>query len=153
MNSIAQGDSPINKKSLTESRDLNLNFDIYTRESIVEIHGRKFRKVEYKDQRFYLQLLGSEEASGDLNLLCNEGGELQSPTQIQGTIKMTKRSSFFIEGLKQMCAGPKGKRQVVVSPEIAFGFVFDQGNAKAIIRNKQIFYSPLTNSLGFKGEW
>ena len=151
---------PASFKSDEQTRSMTFGYDVYTKESIVEKGGTKFRQVEFKGEKVYLRLLENESSAGNLEIICGEQGfqkyNASSPALIQGSIKVTKRSSLFVEGLKQACvSGNGGKPQLVVDPALQVGFLLDDQDPKAIFKNKRITVNPLMwpPQLGFGAEW
>lgn len=132
---------------------LNVDFEVFTRESIVEFEGKKFRKIEYKKKVVYLQLLESETSAGDLQVHCGEFPRPAPPSQIQVAVKVTKRSHLFVEGLRQVCENQQGGSRVVIDPAIRVGFTFE-GSPKDILKNKKVFIQPFNGlGAGFSAEW
>lgn len=136
------------------SKPLSLDYDVNVKESIISYDGIKYRKVEYNGQYFFLKLLASETDVQSLTLLCSEkDGSLKSENQVTLSTKVTKRSSLFIDGLKQTCKQMEsGKTKIEVSPSIRVGFILDD-STDAKFKNKTIFLNPADQSLNFKADW
>jgi hypothetical protein len=144
-----------NQKSVanSDSKELRLGYEVFTKESIVSVGGHKYRKVEYKNQTYYLELI---EAGGDnqrLKVMCDPAGIAQGPNQIRLSTKISKRSSLFVEGLNQICKKTNGQERVTVDPNIFVGFSFDDDDPSATFKNKKIFIVPFTMGAGFSAEW
>lgn len=131
-----------------------LSYDINVKESIFSINGTRYRKVEYQGDIFYLKLLEVDASATELQLKCGQdSGDLGLQNQIHISTKITKRSSLFIDGLRQTCSDLKnGKKMVEVNSNIRIGFTFDDKPGD-LLKNKKIFIMPITHSLGFYGEW
>ncbi len=143
-----------------ESKPTSLKIDseVFTRESIVEVGGRKYRKVEFKNQVVYLQLLSEETTGADLQLLCEREGVSAfqgQPQLVLASVKVTRRSSLFVEGLQQVCSDSRGgKKRITLDPAIHVGFLFhDRNEDKALLRNKRVFINPFGSGIGFKADW
>ncbi|RYZ69358.1 MAG: hypothetical protein EOP05_14965, partial [Proteobacteria bacterium] len=82
------------EKSLMDSSSL------YTKESIVSANGREFRKIEYKNDTFYLQLARENGKGEPLNVVCGSApGSVSAntePPRVQVGVKVTKRTTAFI---------------------------------------------------------
>ncbi len=132
-----------------------MTFDVNTKESIIDVNGRKYRKVEYKSDVFYLRLLEPEATGADLEFKCGTEATLKMENQILISTAITRRTSLFVEGLQQTCKNmnsPGG--EVTIDPNIQVGFLFnDSDSKKAIFKNKKIFMSPAKKTLGIGGEF
>lgn len=129
-----------------------------THESIVEIGGRKYRKIEYKSETYFLQLLAAEGSQSDLAVLCGESlaAKLNNNNQplIKAAVRVTKRTKLFVEGLHNICTGSSNRTMIVVSPDIQVGFMLDDSDdPKALFRDRRITVNPLTGGLGFGASW
>jgi hypothetical protein len=136
---------------------LNISSPIFTKESIVEVSGIKYRKVEYRKEIYYFQLLDSEKTSADLQILCSSEKSspfnANSPVQIVSAVKVTRRMSAFVDGLKQVCVDQQGGKHLVLSPELRIGFMFANYDDE-LLKNKQIYVSPFSGpNIGFKANW
>lgn len=141
-------------------KSLMMNHSVSTKETFVELGGRKFRKVEYQNQVVYLSLMAELSSTSDLVVLCGEKQasqfNQQSPALITGAVRITKRTRFFVEGIKSMCTGEQNRARVDLAPEIAIGFMFDDStDPKAVLKNRRITINPFNplNALGFSAEW
>jgi hypothetical protein len=137
-----------------QGEGIPMAYDLNVRESIISVSGKRYRKVEYRGDTYYLRLLESEKDAGSLELECNkEPSGLNMENQVLVSTSMTKRSSLFIDGLKQTCAEIRGgKKKVVIDPNVRVGFTLD-GTKDDLLQNKKIFVTPLKPGLGFSGEW
>ncbi len=133
---------------------LKLDFDVNVKESIVTLNGNRYRKVEYQGELFYLRLLESEKTAGELELECNQGsGQIQMENQVLVSTRIAKRSSLFIDGLRQMCTQVRaGKSKVEMDPNVRIGFVLDDSKENWL-KKRSVFITPATRGLGFSGEW
>lgn len=137
---------------------LSTGSSLNTRESIVEFGGHKYRRVEYKSEVYYLQLLQAESTGSDVFVLCNDSEATRagasSPALVTAAVRITKRTSLFIEGLRQICDGGSGRAKTVVTPELQVGFMFDDSkDPKAIFHDRKITINPLTGAVGFGATW
>lgn len=131
-----------------------MTFDVNVKESIVRVGDKRYRKIEYKSDVYYLKLLESEKSAGELLLECGAEGSLSSmENQVVVSTKITKRSSLFISGLKQTCGQtPATAKRVIVDPNIKVGFLLDDA-PKDRLKNKMIYVTPLNPGVGFSGEF
>lgn len=141
-------------------KSLMMNHSVSTKETIVQMGGRKFRKVEYQNQIVYLALMAELSSTSDLVLLCGEQQasqfNRQSPALVTGAVRISRRTRFFVEGIKAMCSGDQNKARVDLAPEIAVGFMFDDSaDPNAILKNRRITINPFNpvNALGFSADW
>ena len=138
--------------------DLRLTSDVYTKESIVELNGKKFRKIEYRSQVVYMQLLTNESDAAKLQMFCSDSGAKafnagRTPL-VSGAVQMTKRTSLFVSGLQQACVDHQGGSQLTLSPDILIGFLIKDGDdSRAILRNKRIMINPLSLGASFAADW
>lgn len=140
------------KPEPVKPQEMQFDYDVFTRESIVEIEGKKYRKIEYQTHVVYLQLIEGEAPLGDLEVMCRDGNQPPPPTQVLVAVQVTKRSSFFIDGLKRVCQQMRGGSRIVIDPAIRIGFTW-KSQPKDFLQNKTIFISPWTKGLGFSAEW
>jgi hypothetical protein len=128
-----------------------------THESIIEIHGRKFRKIEFQNKSYYLQIIQGTESTTDLVILCGESQvqfNRESPPLVTAAVRVTKRSRLFIEGLKNVCIGDPHHPRIEIAPELQIGFMLDDSvDSKAVLRNRRITINPFTSMLGFSAAW
>lgn len=138
------------EKSLMESSSL------YTKESIVSANGREFRKIEYKSDTFYLQLARENGKGEDLNVVCGKAPGSVSPNsepaRVQVGVKVTKRTTAFISGLKAVC-DPANRSRAVFTPALEAGFLFDDSKPNATLKNRKITVNPFSPSLGLSADW
>jgi hypothetical protein len=121
-----------------------------TSESDVTIGGIHYHRIEYKNQNYYLKFSKIDQSQQDLDVICRDSGFLpsQGEPKLEGQIKITRRSSFFISALEDGC---KGKQSTVV-PVVKLGIKFAD-NQKDILKNKSVFFNLLTQQLGFGADW
>ncbi len=147
----AQAELSAFEQALQSGQSLN------THESIIEIAGRKFRKIEFQNKTYYLQLIQGTESTTDLVVLCGESQirfNKESPPLIAAAVRVTKRSRLFIEGLKNICKGNPHQPRIEVEPELQIGFMIDDSaDPKAVLRDRRITINPFTNVLGFSATW
>lgn len=139
---------------LAHAAELNLlsAYDVNIKESIVDIKGLRYRKVEYKGDIFFLRLLESEVNPADLDIICKMKGDVEMENQVYISTVMTKRTSLFIEGLKQTCRDiGAGKKIIAVDPNIQIGFVFDESK-KSTLKNKKLYLNPSSKQVGVGAE-
>lgn len=141
-------------------KSLMMNHSVSTKETIVQMGGRKFRKVEYQNQTVYLSLMAELSSTSDLVVLCGEQQasqfNRQSPALITGAVRIARRTRFFVEGIKAMCTGDKNQARVDLAPEIAIGFMLDDStDPNAVLKNRRITINPFNpaNALGFSADW
>lgn len=148
--SIAIADSALGESEVPNA----FAYDLNVKESIISVADKKFRKIEYKNKLYYLQLLESEGDASSLQFQC---GDVANPpkmeNQITLSVQITKRSSLFLSGLKQTCANlAPGKNKVEIDPNIKIGFFLkDQPGDK--LKNKMIYVTPLAPGLGFGAQF
>lgn len=131
--------------------------EIFTKESVVEYQGRKYRKIEYRNEIFYLSALSDETSGSQLELLCKEQGapifNLQSPPLVLASVKVTKRTAAFIEGLKVACvSGGADNGKLALDPSLRIGLRIEDSPNSAI-KNKKVYINPGSLGLGFSGDW
>ena len=96
---------------------LEPNPSLEVKESIVSLHGEKFKRLEYKSEVFYLRLQngeGMEQKKTEEMLLGCKHAENILDTQdarIIGEVKITKVASAFIEGMRTSCESYKPTRR------------------------------------------
>ncbi len=68
-------------------------------------------------------------STSDLVVLCGEQQasqfNRQSPALVTGAVRISRRTLFFVEGIKAMCSGDQNRARVDLAPEIALGFSAD----------------------------
>lgn len=156
---LASGTAEAEELSAFE-KSLMMNHSVSTKETIVHLGGRKFRKVEYQNRSVYLSLLADLSSTSDLVVLCSEKQASQfnreSPALVTGAVRIARRTRFFVEGIKAMCTGEQNRAKIDLSPEIAIGFMFDDStDPNAVLKNRRITINPFNpaNALGFSADW
>lgn len=142
------------KKSEPLQQFILENSKVSTKETIIEVGGKKFRKVEYEGKTYYFQLLSPAETDADLQFHCEKNGYLDEKPRILVAKKMTRRTKLFVEGLKMTCERDEkngGRGQLKIDPSIQIGFLLSDEPGD-LLKNKKIFINPLGGA-GFYGEW
>jgi len=139
-------------------RALSTGSSLNTQESIVEIGGQRFRKIEFKNETYYLKLLQSEGTQSELVVLCNESEAARagrgSPALVTAAVRVTKRTRLFIEGLRTVCDGGARRAKTVIAPDLQVGFMFDDSqDPKTVFRDRRITIDPVKQQLGFGASW
>ena len=147
----------VGRAQVNPPSQLTIDHELFTRESIVEVGGKKYRKIEFRSEIFHLQLLENEASLTNLEILCGVEGASSmnsgAPPQVVASIKVTKRSSLFIQGLKQACVEKRGGKQIIMTPAIQIGFLLhDDPGSKSVLKNKRVFLTP-GPSVGFSADW
>ncbi len=124
---------------------------VRTNETLIEVNGKKFRKLEIEGKTYYFQLYNAEEPNADLHIECEKNGYLDSKPKVLVARKLTTRTKVFIEGIKHTCANINGKNQLVIDPAIHIGFLLPEDSTD-LIKNKKIYFNPFGGA-GFYGEW
>lgn len=125
---------------------------VRTNETIIEVGGKKFRKLEVEGKTYYFQLYNAENPSGDLQIECEKNGYLDSKPKILVARKLMNRTKVFIEGIKHTCKmAANGKGELGIDPAIQIGFLLPEDSTD-LIKNKKIFFTPFGGA-GFSGEW
>lgn len=137
---------------------LLMESSVQTKETIVQYGDRQYRKVEYKGEIFYLQLMTETTSSTDLKLLCDREAQVfnaSSKALVTVATRVTKRAHLFIEGLKSLCRGAGNQARVDVAPSLAIGFMLDDDpDPKALLKNRKIFVDPFSlNGAGFNADF
>ena len=148
-------ESPPAKELSAFEKSLQMNENISTKETIVQLGGRKFRRVEFKSDIFYLQLQSDLATNAELSLLCGERPQEFGPNSapmITAAVRVTKRTRFFIEGLRRMCLGAGNTSRIDLAPDIAVGFMLDD-DPKGVLKNRRISINPISPALNFSAEW
>lgn len=126
----------------------SVNKSIKTKESVVDIQGKKFRKIEVQKEAFYIETLDSTKVNSDIRVLCQQGSGEQLPIQAQVGVKTTKRAQFVIEGMRQVCKDAQGgRREVTLDPAVMAGLQIEFGKEQ----NKKVIVTPV--GLTFKADW
>lgn len=145
-------------KSPVKSVDFSMlprNEKIYTKETIVETDGVKYRKVEFQGQTFYMKLLGAS-ADQDMRVLCAKPGKKESEPLISVGARMTERTSFFVEGLKVACteggfrADSDARLSLVAALSVGFRIDDSKTGPLSSFKNRRIFVG--LGVLGFAAE-
>jgi hypothetical protein len=119
-----------------------------TKESTVEIQGKKFRKIEIQKESFYIEAIDSTKANSDIRLLCQQGGTEYLPTQAEVGVKAGKRSAIVIDGIRQVCkAAQSGRREITLDPAVMAGLQIEFGKEQ----NKKVIVTPI--GVTFKADW
>jgi len=130
-----------------EPSDFELELSKYnkreTKESIVESDGILYRKIEFKGDYYYLELRNPDDPNQPQKVLCSDN-HLKNETlsRLYGEIKVMKRSSIFIDGLKEACQGKPNLN-------IKIGFTLPE-KEKDVFKNKKVIIFP---GLGFSGDF
>lgn len=156
--SLSWAEESVAKEPTAFEKALMMNENVSTKETIVQMGSRKFRKVEFKNDVYYLGLLSDLNSAADLLVLCNEKQAAvfnrESPPLVSAAVRVAKRTRFFIEGLKTMCMGSGNQKRIDLVPEIAIGFLFDDSpDPSAIFKNRRILINPLGLGVGFSADW
>jgi hypothetical protein len=141
------------KPAQEKSKELILDFDVFTKESIVRIGGERYRRVEYRNKVFYMQIDSGE--GKELHVLCDLKGTQAGPSQVEIAVRVHKRSSLFVKGLNQVCEEVHGgQHKVHLSPgDLLIGFTLEGEQPKDKLKNKKIFVAPFMPGVGFSAEW
>jgi hypothetical protein len=138
-------------------KSLQMNESLSTRETIVQNGGRKFRRIEINSEIFYLHLQSDLATASELTLLRGENPQefgSHSPALIMTAVRVTKRTRFFIEGLRLMCLGAQNQSRLGIAPEIAIGFMLDDDpNPNSSLKSRRISINPLSPALNFNADW
>lgn len=121
---------------------------IVTKESTVEIQGKKFRKIELQKEAYYIEAIDSTKANSEIRVLCQQGAKEYLPTQAEVGVKAGKRSSLVIDGIRQICKDAQGgRREISIDPAIMAGLQMDFGKEQ----NKKVIVTPV--GVTFKADW
>ena len=119
-----------------------------TKESVVEIQGKRFRKIEIQKEAFYIETLDSSKTNAEIRVLCQQGSGELLPAQAQAGVKTGQRSAFVIEGMRQICKEASGgRREVALDPAIMAGLELKLGKEQ----NKKVLVTPV--GVTFKADW
>ena len=122
--------------------------NVETKESTVDIQGKKFRKLEFQNESFFIEALDSTKVNSDLRVLCQQGSREVLPLQVEGGVKTTKRSNVVIQGLRQVCKeAAGGRKEIAIDPAVLLGLQFEFGKEQ----NKKFIVTPV--GLTFKADW
>lgn len=121
---------------------------VNTKESVVDIQGKKFRKIEWQKEAFYIESLDSNKANAEMRVLCQQGTNGIAPAQVGAGVKTGQRSALVIEGIRQVCKEAEaGRREVTLDPAILAGLQVTLGKEE----NKKIIVSPM--GVSFRADW
>lgn len=130
--------------------------NVVTQESIIELQGKTFRKIEYHKNIYYLELVDTSKASEAYRLMCSRGHDDKLPMQVKAAVKVTERSEFLIEGLRQYCQETEaGRKEVAVDARIFGGLQVSldkELTKKDFFKNKKLIITPI-DGLVFKADW
>jgi hypothetical protein len=149
----------VNSKTETKAVDV-MKKNVATQESIVELSGKTFRKIQYEKEIYYLEVLESGGANEAYRLMCLRGNDEKLPTQIKAKAKLTERSQFVVEGLRQYCAETQdGRREVALDLRIIGGVELsldkpdkELTKKESFFKNKKLIITPV-DGLVFKADW
>lgn len=104
---------------------IQMDHQVFVKESLVQIDGVTYRKIEYRSATYYLRFLNV--GDNDPSVLCPEYAKgKKSELLVKGSLKMSRRSSLFVEGLRAECMkSPNGVVRVHLRPEIRAGLSFE----------------------------
>lgn len=133
-----------------KNSELVLPFDnkVFTKETIFESGGVQYRKVEFQNENFFLELNGPKSDGDSLRVYCQQPAGFQSKPLIRVGIKTMERSSFFLEALRLSCVGenPTASQQqqmMNLAPYLAIGFALDtKDDHRSIFKKKKILFMP-----------
>ncbi len=128
---------------------LEQNTEVETRENWVEIHGQRYRQIEYRGTRYYLKMQGRTGEIAQLN--CDIGTPAIQPRLLEAHIQVFRRTRLFVDALWEKCRSWGGQQETQLMIDPRFGFTLPD-DPKSVIKSKKIFYSP-ASGLGFSGEW
>ncbi|MBX3016556.1 MAG: hypothetical protein KF767_01605 [Bdellovibrionaceae bacterium] len=130
----------------------------FTKESIVEIQGITYRRVDYRNSTYFFQLMGAQGSAEDLKILC-ENPDPAATALVRVGVRVMERTHAFVEGLQMVCKNARGGRMTTASdvrlslmPALAVGFTLDDGVGKSIapgLKNKRLIVWPY---FGFAAE-
>lgn len=131
-----------NEKKLTYSPQKTIEL----KESLVEIQGKKFRKMELEKEAFFVEALDSTNADAEMRVLCQTSQEEIPMAQLTTGVKISKRSSIVIEGIRKVCKEAiSGQKEVQMDPSILMGLQIETG------KSKKWLISPF--GVNFKANW
>lgn len=134
-----------NRAKLTSDQ----NKEIEIKEALVEIQGKTFKKIEYKSDVVYVELLDPSRANEDMRILCQRGLLDSHSGLVKGGIQVAKRARVYLEGLTRYCRNVESKKELEFDPEIFVGLQIDIGSEK---KNRKIILSPF-DGVSFKADW
>jgi|GEM_PF-4552149 len=130
-------------KSPEGTKAISLELSLKVQESIVQTNGVYYRKVEYKNELFYLRLLEPDRDHSQADFECTQGTpNAIGENQILISTKVSERGSLFVDGLRKVCAlGKQGISETMIEPNLRIGFVFDESE-KGLLKRKRFYLSP-----------
>ena len=121
---------------------------IDTKESLVEIQGKKFHKFEIQKEAFYVEALDSTQTNENLRVLCQQGSREFLPAQVHAGVKTGQRSAIVIEGLRQVCKDAEnGRREISLDPAVFAGLQLQLGKEQ----NRKVIVTPV--GITFRADW
>jgi hypothetical protein len=131
--------------------------NVTTQESIIELQGKTFRKIQYDKDIYYLEMIDVSGANEAYRLMCSRGNDEKLPSQVKAGVKITERSQFIVEGLRQYCLETKeGRREIAADTRIVGGLQLDidkdLAKKESILKNKKLIITPI-DGLVFKADW
>lgn len=141
-----KGDPPRTKNAFEQA--LESQQHVTTRERWVEIDGVRYREVEYADRSVYVKFKDPQTADVQCNFLKSPGA---APRRGELGLQVHRRSRAFVELLRESCQKVGGREILTLTLDPRIGLTLPE-DEKSAIKNKLIYYSPLTG-LGFFGEW
>lgn len=118
------------------------------KESTVDIQGKKFKKLELKNEVYFIETLAPTNTNDEIRVLCQQGLGEDSAALVSTGVKVTERSSLVIEGIRQVCKNASnGRKELDVDPSILVGLQIETGKNK---KQKWII-SPF--GINFKADW
>lgn len=121
---------------------------IVTKESIVDIQGKKFRKIELQKEAFFVEALDSTKENAEIRVLCQQGNREILPAQVQAGVKTTKRAGVVIEGMRQACKeAAGGRKEIAIDPAVLVGLQVEFGKEQS----KKVIVTPV--GVTFKADW
>lgn len=128
-------------------RALEQNQTVSTEERWVDIRGVRYREVRVQGKRYYLQFRGRDQEYAELDC------ELKNPSLphlAEAGVEVFKRTTLFVQLLKETCEQRNGQRRIQLSLEPRLGVKLPDSPHSAI-KNKSIYVTPL--GPGFSGDW
>ncbi len=122
----------------------------YTRETLVEIDGVKYRKIEVNGKTYYLKILWGDDTPEDPLLYCERNPLWKGKEQIELKTQVVQRTGLFIDGLRTNCEKSKeGVVRPVLDTTLRVGFYIKDKKGD-YIKNKKVILFPF---FGIAGEW
>jgi hypothetical protein len=121
---------------------------VETKESIVDIQGKKFRKIEWQKESYYVEAIDSTKVNNEMRVLCQQGQREVFPAQVEAGVKTAKRAGFVIEGMRQVCKeAAGGRKEISIDSAILAGLQVEFGKEQ----NKKVIVTPI--GVTFKADW